>query len=61
VKLGLVVSSMYIIFDTYLIMEEAKRGHKDVIAHSIRLLTDFLKVFMRILVILSKDKKKKSD
>jgi hypothetical protein len=52
---------MYIIFDTYLIQEEAKRGHKDVIGHAIRLLTDFLKVFVRIVVLLSKNKKKKSD
>lgn len=52
---------MYIIYDTYLIQEEAKRGHRDVIGHSIRLLTDFLKVFMRVLVILSKNKKKKNE
>jgi hypothetical protein len=61
IKLGLVVSSMYIIFDTWLIQEEAKRGERDVISHSIRLLTDFLKVFVRILVLLSKNKKKRDD
>lgn len=52
---------MYIMFDTWLMQEEVKSGHRDVISHSIRLLTDFLKVFVRILVLLSKNKKKRND
>jgi len=60
IKLGLVVSSLYIIFDTWMIHEDVLRGHRDVIGHSVRLLSDFLKVFMRLVVLLSKNKKKKS-
>jgi len=58
IYLGLLVFSLFVIFDTQMIVEKASLGDKDFIGHSLQLFMDFLNIFIRILLILSKDKKK---
>jgi len=59
--LGLLVFCGFVVFDTQLIVERAIQGDKDFVSHSLELFVDFTKIFVRLLVILSKDKKSKKD
>jgi len=61
INLGLIVASCYIVIDTWRINEEAKRGVRDVIEHSLTLLTDFITVFIRILYLLSRKNGKREN
>lgn len=47
----------YIIFDTQVVIEKADLGDMDYITHSLELFIDFVGLFVRILIILSKNKK----
>jgi len=58
---GLLVFCGFVIFDTQLIIEKAARGQKDYVWDSLNLFLDFVNIFIRLLVILSKDKKKKNN
>jgi len=51
---GLLVFCGFIIFDTQLIIEKAARGSKDFVSDSLELFLDFVNVFVRLLIILSK-------
>jgi len=53
---GLLVFCGFVCFDTQLIIEKASQGHKDVIWDSLELFIDFARIFVRLLIILSKDK-----
>lgn len=55
---GLIVFSGFIIFDTQLIVEKAENGHKDFITDALQLFLDFVNIFIRLVLILSKNKKK---
>lgn len=62
--LGLAIFCGFIMFDTQVIIEKARRGDKDFIAHSLDLFIDFIQIFRKVLIILmqkeeSKDKKKR--
>jgi len=57
--LGLVVFCGFVVFDTQLIIEKAIQGDKDFVGHSLELFIDFVKIFVRLLILLSKDKKEK--
>jgi len=62
--LGLAIFCGFIMFDTQVIIEKARRGDKDFIAHSLDLFIDFVQVFRKVLIILmqkeqGKDKKKR--
>jgi FtsH-binding integral membrane protein len=57
--LGLLVFCGFVVFDTQLIVEKAIQGDKDFVGHSLELFIDFTKIFVRLLIILSKDKKSK--
>jgi len=59
--LGLIVFCGFVVFDTQLIVEKAYSGDKDFVAHSLELFIDFMKIFVRLLIILSKDKKQKKN
>jgi len=58
---GLLVFCGFVVFDTQLIVEKAIQGDKDFVAHSLELFIDFTKIFVRLLMILSKDKKSKKN
>lgn len=55
---GLLVFCGFVIFDTQLIIEKASMGQKDFIRDALELFLDFVNIFIRLLIILSKDKKK---
>jgi len=62
--LGLAVFCGFIMFDTQVIIEKARRGDKDFIAHALDLFIDFVQVFRKVLIILmqkeqGKEQKKK--
>jgi len=57
---GLIVFCGYILYDTQMIVEKCKNGMKDDVAHALELYTDFVAVFVRILIILNKNKEKSS-
>eukprot|EP00026_Physarum_polycephalum_P012429 Phypoly_transcript_12737.p1 GENE.Phypoly_transcript_12737~~Phypoly_transcript_12737.p1 ORF type:complete len:235 (+),score=25.45 Phypoly_transcript_12737:51-755(+) len=59
--LGLLVFCGFVVFDTQLIVERAIQGDKDFVSHSLELFVDFTKIFVRLLIILSKDKKSKKN
>jgi len=60
---GLLVFCGFVIFDTQLIIEKAAHGSKDFVSDSLELFLDFVNIFVRLLIILSKngDRKKKSN
>ena len=61
---GLFMFSLFIVYDTQLILYKHSRGSRDALGHSLELYVDVVQVFVRILVILSRkdsdeDKRKK--
>lgn len=50
--MGLVLFLGYIIFDTQMIIENAHRGDLNYVNHALELFTDFVAVFVRILIIM---------
>jgi FtsH-binding integral membrane protein len=61
--LGLVMFVGYVVFDTQLIVEKHLDGDNDFLGHSMRLFIDFIAIFVRLLIILSRnsDKKRRRD
>merc|ERR1711915_647898 len=62
--LGLAIFCGFIMFDTQIIIEKARRGDKDFIAHALDLFIDFVQIFRKVLIILmqkeqGKEQKKK--
>ena len=58
--LGLFMFCGYVLYDTQLIVERVENGTTDFVGDSVLLFTDFIAVFVRLLIILSKkDEKKK--
>eukprot|EP00894_Picocystis_sp_ML_P004276 jgi/Pico_ML_1/54793/g657.t1 len=53
--LGLLVMAGYVLFDTQLIVEKATYGVKDPIVDSLKLYSDFVSMFVRLLIILSRN------
>jgi len=56
---GLLVFCGFVIFDTQLIAEKAESGDKDFVGHALQLFIDFAGIFIRLLIILSKNKGEK--
>jgi FtsH-binding integral membrane protein len=56
---GLIVFSLYVVYDTQLIIEKAKFGSYDYVRHSLELFLDFAAIFIRILIILADKAEKK--
>mmetsp|Transcript_29373 Transcript_29373/g.46097 ORF Transcript_29373/g.46097 Transcript_29373/m.46097 type:complete len:269 (-) Transcript_29373:1027-1833(-) len=61
--MGLAIFMAHIIFDTQMIIEDAHSGRRDFVAHAMDLLTDFVAVFVRLLIILMRnaDQQKRKD
>lgn len=55
--LGLVLFCGFVIYDTQLIIEKASLGDRDYLWHSLDLFLDFINIFVRLMAILSKNKK----
>nr|XP_027223337.1 bax inhibitor 1-like [Penaeus vannamei] len=52
--IGLAVMCGFIVYDTQFIVERARRGDMDYVMHSLNLFVDFVGVFWRLLMILTK-------
>lgn len=61
--LGLLVMCGFVLYDTQLIVEKAKSGNLDYLSHAIELFIDFVGIFIRLVIILTKNSKeeKKDD
>lgn len=59
--MGLVLFLGYIIFDTQMIIENAHHGDLNYVNHALELFTDFVAVFVRILIIMLKNKSEKAE
>ncbi|CAM6082607.1 unnamed protein product [Calypogeia fissa] len=57
---GLLLFVGYVLFDTQLIIERADKGDEDYIKHSLDLFMDFVSIFVRVLIILSKNSSQKT-
>ena len=55
------VFSMYVVFDTQLIIEKCDMGDTNVYAHALDLFIDFVRLFIHILRLLGESKKKRDD
>lgn len=52
---GLFVFSLYVLYDTQVIVERAESGNQDTVSHALLLFTDLAAIFMRLLAILGKN------
>merc|ERR550519_842089 len=50
--LGLAIFCGFIMFDTQYIIEKARHGNRDFIAHSLDLFIDFIQIFRKIVILL---------
>ena len=56
---GLVLFCFYVIYDTQMVIQEYENGMQDQVYHAMTFYLDFLNIFIRILIILIKNSKKK--
>jgi Bax inhibitor 1 len=58
---GLMAFSMFVLYDTQLIVEKAERGSKDYVQDAFLLFVDFVALFQRILIIMMRNNQRKDD
>lgn len=51
---GLLLFSGFVIYDTQIIIEQAFEGNRDVVGHALCLFLDFVNIFIRVLIILTR-------
>uniref|UniRef100_A0A7S0YQH9 Bax inhibitor 1 n=1 Tax=Hemiselmis tepida TaxID=464990 RepID=A0A7S0YQH9_9CRYP len=56
---GLCMFMLYVVFDTQMIIEDAHNRRGDFVEHAMKLLTDFVAIFVRLLVILTQNAEKR--
>lgn len=54
--LGLGIFSFYVLYDTQVIVERSEAGSRDSVLHALQLFTDLAAIFVRLLVILGKNR-----
>lgn len=59
--MGLFVFAGYVVYDTQVIIERASMGDRDSISHAVQLFTDFVQLFIRIVIILLRNAEKKQN
>jgi FtsH-binding integral membrane protein len=59
--LGLFTFVGFVIFDTQLMLEKADCGDHDYVSHALELFIDFLQLFVRLLILLIKNSKKRKE
>jgi len=59
--LGLAIFCGFIMFDTQVIIEKARRGDKDFVSHSLDLFIDFVQVFRKVLILLMQKDNNKNE
>ena len=57
---GLLVMTGFALFDTQLIILKARMGNKDHVASALSLFTDFISIFVRLMIILSRNQSNNS-
>mmetsp|Transcript_3649 Transcript_3649/g.9098 ORF Transcript_3649/g.9098 Transcript_3649/m.9098 type:complete len:244 (-) Transcript_3649:162-893(-) len=57
--LGLGIFMAYVVFDTQVIVEKASRGDADHVVHALGLFQDFIAIFIRLVIILTKKEQDK--
>ncbi|KAK7113393.1 hypothetical protein V1264_012691 [Littorina saxatilis] len=57
--LGLFIFCAFVLYDTQLIVEKRRRGDDDYIWHSVDLFLDFINIFRKLMIILSKKESEK--
>ncbi|EQC31773.1 hypothetical protein SDRG_10562 [Saprolegnia diclina VS20] len=57
--MGLLVFCAYVLFDTQMIIEKATMGDTDFVLHALDLFLDFVNIFVRLVVILLRNKEQK--
>lgn len=58
---GLLVFSLYVLYDTQIIVERAEGGRHDPVLHALMLFTDLAAIFVRLLVILARNRNQDND
>uniref|UniRef100_A0A7S1KMD1 Bax inhibitor 1 n=1 Tax=Percolomonas cosmopolitus TaxID=63605 RepID=A0A7S1KMD1_9EUKA len=58
---GLLLFSAYVVYDTQMIIEKAELGSGDHVSHAFELFLDAFSLFVRILLILARNKQKKDE
>lgn len=61
IYLGLLVFCGYVLFDTQMMLEKVRSGNEDYMMHAVELFINFIAIFVRLLIILTKNKQQDNE